>query len=87
MYACCDRFATALEGDYIGVIDELIFTIGETRVCHTVDICDDEECEIDQTEDFYSDLTLRRGVQPISVVPSRTQVIIIDTDEPECGEY
>ena len=78
---------TVLEGDYVAVISErLDFTVGQERVCHEVEIIDDEICETDPMEDFFSDLEFGGGVQPISVEPSQTRVVIDDTDQEECGE-
>ena len=44
-------------------------------------------CENNPNERFFSNLVLGGGVQPIIVEPPQTQVIIDDSNEPECGEY
>ena len=73
------------EGDYVAVsLERLDFTIGQERECHEVDIIDDEICE--PLEDFFSDLIFGGGIQPISIEPSQTRVVIDDTDQEECGE-
>ena len=74
-------------GDYVAVIHErLDFTVGQERACHVVEIIDDDICETDPTEDFFSDLVFGGGSQPISVEPSQTRVVIDDTEQEECGE-
>ena len=74
--------------DYGAVTNvRLDFVVGQTRSCHTVNINDDKICENDPNERFFSDLVLGGGVLPITVKLPQTQVIIDDTNEPECGEY
>ena len=62
----------------------LMFGVGGLRVCHDVDIIDDNDCETPY-EDFISNLASRD--MPIAITQPRTQVIINDTAEPECGKY
>ena len=70
--------------DYESVINEVLdFIVGQDRVCHNIGITDDDICE---NEYFFSNLELGGGEQPIDVDPEQAQVIIDDTDEPECGE-
>ena len=64
----------------------LVFARGENRRCHTVLITQDDICEIDQIEDFFSNLAYVSGIIPIIIDPPRTHVIINDTNEPECGK-
>ena len=64
----------------------LDFPVGSTRACHAVDIVDDDICENDPNENFFSNLVLGGGVGPIIVEPPQTEVIIDDTNEPECGK-
>ena len=73
--------------DYVAVIRELLmFPRGTVRVCHTVTINQDNECEIlPENEFFFSDLSLVSGVGDIIIRPPTAQVIIDDTAEPECG--
>ena len=48
----------------------------------------DNNCEIDPIEDFFSDLAYVSGEQPINIDPTRARhVIINDNAEPECGRY
>ena len=73
--------------DYGGVSNvRLDFAVGDERVCHLVSIVDDDICEIDPYENFFSNLVFGGGEQPILVDPPRTEVIIDDTNQPECGE-
>ena len=73
--------------DYEEVVDEqLVFNTGDTRVCHSITILQDNVCESDPNEYFFSNLSYVSGVQPISIDPPTAQVIIDDTNEPEC-EY
>ena len=66
--------------------EELVFNVGDSRVCHTVTITNDSICEIDPNEQFFSDLSYVSGEEPITIDPVRATVIINDTAEPECGK-
>ena len=80
-------FTTAADLDYDSVVGQpLVFGLGDTRVCHTVNITDDNICEIDPDEQFFSNLSYVSGLQPITIDPARTTVIIDDSAEPECGK-
>ena len=73
--------------DYAGVVDvPLMFEVGDDRVCHDVVIIDGDDCET-PFEDFFSNLEYYSGDMPIIITRDRTQVIIDDTAEPECGRY
>ena len=73
--------------DYTAVVGELlVFAQGQSRECHTVLITQDDICEIDRIEDFFSDLAYVSGIMPINIDPPRTRVIVDDTNEPECGK-
>ena len=43
-------------------------------------------CEKDPNEIFFSNLVLGGGEGPIIVEPPQTEVIIDETNEPECGK-
>ena len=74
--------------DYEEVIGEaLVFNRGDTRVCHDIDILQDDICESDPNESFFSNLAFSSGMQPITVFPRTAEVIIDDTAEPECKCY
>ena len=61
-----------------------MFNRGDTQVCHTIDIIQDDICESDPNEQFFSDLAYVSGVLPITIDPSTAEVIIDDSAEPEC---
>ena len=63
----------------------LTFGVGDQRVCLDFNIMNDDNCEIDPIEDFFTDLAYVGGEQPINSDPTRAHVIINDTAEPECG--
>ena len=66
--------------------EPLQFNQGDERVTHIITINQDDICENDPYEDFFSKLTLESGVQPITVIQPRAQVIIFDNMEVECSE-
>ena len=65
----------------------LSFAVGDTRACQTVRIFQDDECEADHIEDLFSTVEYSRGVMPIIITRNSTNIVISDTDEPECGKY
>ena len=77
---------TDADGDYVAVDGEILtFSLGENRVCHTIDIIQDMVCEAHpESEHFFSDLTPVIGTRDITIDPPTTQVVIYDLDEPEC---
>ena len=73
-------------GDYGGVIGQLIqFNTGDTNQMHTILIEQDDICETDPDE-FFSNIILVSGTQPIDVIRPQATVIIDDSLEPECGK-
>ena len=66
--------------------EELVFNRGDTHICHTIDILQDNICEYPPNENFFPDLAYVSGMQPITIAPPTAQVVIDDSDEPEC-EY
>ena len=73
--------------DYVGLMGEpLQFSLGDESVTHTITIIDDDECEDDPNEDFFSNLALDSGIQPITVIQPRAHIFIIDDMEPECSK-
>ena len=73
-------------GDYGGVIGQLIqFNTGDTNHTHTI-IRQDDICETDPDEFFFSNIILVSGTQPIDVIHPQATVIIDDSLEPECGK-
>ena len=76
---------TVVGDDYEAVTgEELVFNRGDTRACHNIDILQDDICESDLNETFFSDLSYVSGEQPITLSPPTAQIIIDDSDEPEC---
>ena len=75
--------------DYISVanLTRLIFLPGAIRACHDFGIIDDDICEDDPNEYFFSSLEFAGGEQPITVDPSLAEIIIDDTNQLECGEW
>ena len=73
--------------DYVAVIRiTLNFPRGTEHVCHTITILQDDECEVlPVNKSFFSDLSLESGVGEILIQPPTAEVIIDDTEEPECG--
>ena len=53
---------------------------------HTITINDDDACEVDPNEYFYSHITLDSGIPSISVTVPQTKVTIDDYDDLECGK-
>ena len=74
--------------DYESVINEVLdFVVGQDRVCHIIGITDNDICEINPNEIFFSNLELDSRGRRIDVHPEQAQVIIDDTNELECGEF
>ena len=73
--------------DYLGISNEIIqFNVGDVRVNHNITIIDDEICEDNPNEFFYSNLTLFSGEQPIIVIRPDALIVIDDTLEPDCSK-
>ena len=62
----------------------LSFSRGDTQVCYLIFIGNDNDCESDPNEFFFTELAYVSGVQPITIAPHTAQVIIDDSAEPEC---
>ena len=74
-------------GDYSAVVNQLLrFNVGDARVTHTIIINQDDECEDNPYEDFFFNVALESGLQPISVIQPRNHVIISEDMEPECSK-
>ena len=73
--------------DYVGGSGQIIqFNTGDINHTHTITITQDQFCEDDPNEYFFSNIVLVSGVQPIQVIQPQTNVTIDDSLEPECGE-
>ena len=67
------------------MVNELLqFNVGDVRVRHIININQDDECENDPNESFFSNLALVSGDQPINLIDA--QIIIDDNLEPECSK-
>ena len=79
--------AGAPDMDYDAVNGEIVqFAMGDTFQTHTIIINNDDVCENDPNEFFFSNIALDTGVQPISVIQPQATVTIDDAVEPECRE-
>ncbi|CAI8013538.1 hypothetical protein GBAR_LOCUS8570 [Geodia barretti] len=82
-----DGTATVADDDYVPVDGEIIqFNAGDVTQTHTITINDDDECENDPNENFFSNIALDSGIPDITVTVPRATVTIDDTSEPECGQ-
>ena len=80
-------FHTEAGSDFVAFNGTLLmFPRGTERVCHTVTINQDDDCEVlPENESFFSDLSLVSSVGEIIIQLPTAEVIIEDREEPECG--
>ena len=62
----------------------LMFVRGSMRVCHSVQILQDDECE-PTPETFSATLANVSGIPTITINPASTEVFIDDSNETKCG--
>ena len=62
------------------------FNTGDTTKTHTIFIEQDQICETDPIEFFFSNIVLDSGIKPIQVIHPQATITILDTLEPECGK-
>ena len=62
------------------------FNAGDIIQMHTILINDDDNCEKNSNENFFSNITLNSGIPDILVTVPRATVTIDETAEPECGK-
>ena len=62
------------------------FNAGDITQMHTIIINDDDNCEKDPNEDFFSNITLNSGIPGNLVTVPHATVTIDETAEPECGK-
>ena len=75
-------------GDYEGVTDHIImFEAGYVTQTHRIQINDDNICEDQPNENFFSNTALNSGIPDIFVTDPRATVTIDDTGEDECSKY
>ena len=79
--------AGAPDMDYDAVNGEIVqFAMGDTFQTYTIIINNDDMCENDPNEFFFSNIALDTGVEPIFVINPQANVTINDAAEPECRE-
>ena len=84
----CNTVAALPDNDYQAVSGEIVqFNVGDTYRTHTIIINDDDECENNPNEFFFSNIALNSGVQPIHVINPQATVTIDDSRESECREH
>ena len=77
-------YHTVSPDDYEPMVNELIqFNMGDVRVNHIIRINQDEICENDPSEFFFSDISFNSGMQPINVIRETATITIDDSNEPE----
>ena len=75
------------DNDYVAVSGEIVqFNVGDTYQIHTIIINNDMDCEERPNEEFFSNIALDGGVQPINVINQQATVTIDDSGEAECSE-
>ena len=62
------------------------FSAGDITQMHTIFIKDDDNCEKDPNENFFSSITLNSDIPGILVTVPHATVTIEETAEPECGK-
>ena len=76
-----------MDSDYVPVSGQIIqFNRGDVTQNHTITISDDDECERDQNESLFSNVSLDSGIRDITVTPQAT-VTIGDNAELDCGKH
>jgi hypothetical protein len=70
--------------DYDGVISELVFNTGDSRVCYTISIVDDDLCE-EPSENLLAQLRVQNE-NSVEYRLEFTEVVIEDDAEPECAD-
>ena len=80
-------FHSASPADSVAVSGLLQFNQGDMRVCHTITINQDEICENNPNEDFFSNLAFASGMRLITVIREHARVIIDDNMESECSKF
>ena len=73
--------------DFVGQSTNLMFALGDSESCHTVNILQDNVCEHPNSEDFFANLVYVSGIENINIVRGRTRVLIDDSNESECSEF
>ena len=80
-------YTAVVDNDYVPVSGQIIqFNRGDVTQNHTITINDDDECERDQNENFFSKVSLNSGIPNITVTLPQATVTIGDTAELDCGK-
>jgi hypothetical protein len=80
-----DDTATVADGDYVPVAGEIIqFIAGDVTQTHTIILNDDNECEENPNENFFSNIALDSGIPDITVTVPQATVTIDDSGEVGC---
>ena len=76
-----------MDNDYVPMSGQIIqFNRGDVTQTHTITINDDDVCEKDPNENFFSNIALASGISDIDVIVPRAAVTIDDTTEVECSK-
>ena len=76
-----------MDNDYVPVSGQIIqFNRGDVTQTHTVTINDDDLCENNPNENFFSNIALASGIPDINVIVSQAIVTINDANEIECSK-
>ena len=76
-----------MDNDYVPVSVQIIqFNRGDVTQTHTVTINDDDLCENNPNENFFSNIVLASGIPDIDVTVPRATVTINDDNEIECSK-
>ena len=76
-----------MDNDYVPVSGQIInFNRGDVTQTHTITINDDDLCENDPNENFFSNIVLASGIPDINVTVPRATITIGDTNEIECSK-
>ena len=68
--------------------DQIItFAAGDVTQTHRIIINDDNICEDQPNENFFSNIALESGIPDIFVTEPRATVTIDDSGEDECSKY
>ena len=83
----CLHYAAVVDNDYVPVSGQIIeFNRGDVTQTNTININDDDVCENEPNENFFSNIALASGISDIDVIRPRATVTIDDNNEIECGE-
>ena len=80
-------YTAVVDNDYVPVSGQIIqFNRGDVTQTHTITINDDDLCEKDPNENFFSNIALASGIPDIDVTVPRATVTIDVANEVECSK-